>query len=70
MAFTENGVLMLSTVLNSERAIKVNVQIMRIYKKIRQIFQTNREILHRLDKIEHRLAEHDNQILVIFEYFK
>jgi len=70
MGFTEHGVLMLSSVLNSERAIKVNIQIMRIYTKIRHIFQTNREILQRLDKIEHKLAEHDNQILVIFEYLK
>ena len=69
-AFTEHGVLMLSSVLNSERAIKVNIQIMRIYTKIRQMLLTNKEILLRLDKIEHKLAEHDNQILVIFEYLK
>lgn len=70
MAFTEHGVLMLSSVLNSERAIKVNIQIMRIYTKIRQMLLTNKEILQRLDKIEHKLAEHDNQILIIFEYLK
>ena len=69
-AFTEHGVLMLSSVLNSERAIKVNIQIMRIYTKIRQMLLTNKEILQRLDQIEHELAEHDNQILVIFEYLK
>ena len=52
MAFTEHGVLMLSSVLNSERAIKVNIQIMRIYTKIRQMLLTNKEILQRLDKIK------------------
>jgi hypothetical protein len=70
LAFTEHGVLMLSSILNSERAIKVNIQIMRIYTRIRQMILANNEILQRLDKIEHKLAEHDNQILVIFEYLK
>jgi hypothetical protein len=70
MAFTEHGVLMLSSVLNSERAIKVNIQVMRIYTKIRQMLLTHKEILNRLDKIEQKLADHDNQILIIFEYLK
>jgi Zn-dependent M16 (insulinase) family peptidase len=70
IAFTEHGVLMLSSVLNSEMAIKVNIQIMRIYTKIRQMSLTHKEILQKLDKIENKLIEHDNQILVIFEYLK
>ncbi|MBN1598824.1 MAG: hypothetical protein JW894_11065 [Bacteroidales bacterium] len=43
---------------------------MRIYTRIRQMLQTHKDILHRLDSIEHKLAEHDNQILMIFEYLK
>lgn len=69
-AFTEHGVLMLSSVLNSERAIKVNIQIMRIYTRIRQMLLANKEILQRLDKLEQKLTEHDGQIMVIFEYLK
>jgi hypothetical protein len=69
-AFTEHGVLMLSSVLNSKRAIKVNIQIMRIYTRIRQMLLANKEILQRLDKLEQKLTEHDGQIMVIFEYLK
>jgi cell division septum initiation protein DivIVA len=69
-AFTEHGVLMLSSVLNSKRAIKVNIQIMRIYTRIRQMLLANKEILQRLDKLEHKLTEKDDQIMVIFDYLK
>ena len=47
-AFTEHGVLMLSSILNSDRAIKVNIQIMRIYTRIRQMLLTHTDILLRL----------------------
>ncbi len=69
-AFTEHGVIMLASVLNSERAIQVNVQIVRIFIRMREILASHKEILHRLETIEHKLAEHDNQILVVFEYLK
>jgi len=69
-AFTEHGVLMLSSVLNSERAIKVNIQIMRIYTRIRQMLLLHKDILIRLDQIEHNLANHDDKILLIFEYLR
>ncbi len=61
---------MLSSVLNSDRAIQVNVQIVRIFTKMREMLASHKEILHRLEKIEHKLAKNDNQILVIFEYLK
>ncbi len=51
-AFTEHGVLMLSSVLNSARAIQVNIQIMRIYAKLRSIMMTNKDILLKLEKVE------------------
>jgi len=69
-AFTEHGVLMLSSVLNSERAIKVNIQIMRIYTRLRQMILLHKDILIRLEKIEQTLVGHDDSILIVFEYLK
>jgi len=69
-AFTEHGVLMLSTVLNSERAIKVNIQVMRVYVRIREMSKLHRDILQRIEGIEGKLSEQDNQFLLIFEYLK
>ena len=68
--FTEHGVIMLASVLNSESAVKINVQIVRIFIKMREMLASHKEILNRLEMIGHKLAEHDNQILVIFEYLK
>jgi len=68
--FTEHGVLMLSSVLNSYRAIKVNIQIMRIYTKIREMIFTHKDILSKLEKVEEKMSNQDNQIMVIFEYLK
>lgn len=69
-AFTEHGVLMLSSVLNSERAIKVNIQVMRVYVRIREMIMLNKDILLRLEGIERKLTDNDNQIMLIFEYLK
>jgi hypothetical protein len=68
--FTEHGVLMLSTVLNSESAIKVNIQIMRVYVRIREMLMLNKDILQRFDGIERKLSEHDDKIMLLFEYIK
>ena len=69
-AFTEQGVAMLSGVLNSKLAIKVNIQIIRIFTKMREMLLTNKEIIHKLDKMEKKLTEHDDKIMLIFEYLK
>lgn len=69
-AFTEQGVAMLSSVLNSERAIMVNIQIMRIYVRIREMMMLNKDILQRLESIERKLNGQDNQIMVVFDYLK
>jgi hypothetical protein len=69
-AFTEHGVLMLSSVLNSERAIQVNIQIMRIYAKLREMLMTNNDILLKLEKLERRVIKHDQRIKVVFGYLK
>jgi hypothetical protein len=69
-AFTEHGVLMLSSVLNSQRAINVNIQIMRIYTKMREMLLTNQEILLKLEQLERKVDGHDEDIQVIFAYLK
>lgn len=69
-AFTEEGVAQLSTVLNSERAIKVNIQIIRMFTKMRSFVLSNKDILRKLDEIEKRYHEHDKKIEAIFNYLK
>jgi hypothetical protein len=66
-AFTEHGAAMLSTVLHSERAIQVNIAIMRAFVKIRQILSSNKELAHKLQKLEHKIEKHDTEIHAIFE---
>ena len=69
-AFTEEGVAQLSTVLNSERAIKVNIQIIRMFTKMRSFMLSNKDILRKLDEIERRYNDHDKKIEAIFNYLK
>ena len=70
MAFTEQGVAMLSSVLNSETAIRVNIQIIRVFTKMREMIMTNKDILLQLEKAEKKLTKHDNDIILIFQYLK
>ncbi|MBM4276795.1 MAG: ORF6N domain-containing protein [Deltaproteobacteria bacterium] len=63
-AFTEQGVAMLSSVLNSERAIKVNIEIMRAFVRLRQILASNKELARRLDELE---KKYDAQFKIVFE---
>lgn len=69
-AFTEHGAVMLASVLNSETAIKVNVQIIRIFTKMREMLLTHKDILLKLESIENQVAGHDENIKLIFEYLK
>jgi len=69
-AFTEHGVLMLSSVLNSERAVGVNIQIMRIYTKMREMLMTNQEILLKLEQLERQTSQHSEDIQMIFTALK
>ena len=70
LVFTEQGVAMLSSVLNSDRAIMVNIQIMRVFTKMRELVETHREILYKLEHLEKKDIEQDEKILLIFEYLK
>ena len=63
-AFTEHGILMLSSVLNSNRAIQVNIQIMRSFVKLRQMLGSNIELARKLEKLE---GEYDRQFKVVFQ---
>lgn len=69
-AFTEQGVAMLSSVLNSDRAIQVNIQIIRVYTKMRQFLATHKDILLKLEQLERKTDSHDEKINLIFEYIK
>ncbi len=69
-AFTQEGVAMLSSVLNSKRAIQVNLQIMRVFIKLREIISTNKEILNKLNRLENKYEKHDEQIYAIFEQIR
>jgi hypothetical protein len=69
-AFTEHGVLMLSSVLNSDRAIKVNIRIMRIYTKMREMLMTDQEILLKLEQLEGQVAQNSEDIHMIFSALK
>jgi hypothetical protein len=66
-AFTEQGVAMLSSVLNSERAVKVNIAIMRAFVKLRQMIGTNRELAQKFSELERRVGKHDEEIAAIIE---
>lgn len=66
-AFTEQGVAMLSSVLNSERAIQVNIVIMRAFVKLRKILSTHKELAHKLIELERKIEKHDGEIEGIFE---
>jgi len=68
--FTEPGVTMLSCVLNSERAIAVNIQVIRVFAKMREMLLTHKDILLKLEQIERKMAGHDEDIQLIFKYLK
>ena len=63
-AFTENGVAMLSSVLNSERAIRVNIQIMRTFTKIREMLATHKELKQKIEEMERK---YDAQFKIVFD---
>jgi hypothetical protein len=66
-AFTEQGVAMLSSVLKSPRAIRINIAIMRVFVKIRQTLALHKELSGKLDSLERRIAGHDADIRTIFQ---
>ncbi len=70
-AFTEHGVVMLSSVLSSPRAVAVNIEVVRVFVRLRQVLAANADLARRLDELERkigaRFSEHDKQLRVVFE---
>jgi hypothetical protein len=66
-AFTEQGVAMLSSVLNSKRAIEVNIAIMRAFVKLREILATHKDVAHKLQEIDRTQKEHGTHISAIWK---
>jgi hypothetical protein len=66
-AFTEQGVAMLSSMLDRPRAVKVNIAIMRAFVKLRQILETNRELAQKFADLEGHVGKHDKEINAIIE---
>ncbi len=61
---------MLSSVLNSPRAIRMNVQIMRIFTKMKEMLVTNKDLLLRIEEIERKISGHDHSLAALFEHLK
>lgn len=66
-AFTEQGVANISSIITNNRAIEVNVQIMRAFVTMRRFITTNAEVFHRLERVEKKQVEHDNKFDEIFD---
>lgn len=68
--FTEQGVTMLSCILNSERAISVNIRLIRIFARMREVLLAHKDILLKLEQLERKVTGHDEDIARIFECLK
>lgn len=68
--FTEQGVAMLSSVLNSEIAIQVNIQIIRLFTKMKQMILDNKYLWMKMEKIEQHVIHYDEEIKKVFAYLK
>ena len=66
-AFTEHGILMLSSVLNSKRAIQVNIQIMRTFSQLREMLAGNKDLRKKIEEMEKR---YDHQFQIVFKAIK
>jgi len=66
-AFTEQGVAMLSSVLRSERAVQVNIAVMRAFVKLREVLSTHKDLAHKLEQLEKKIEKHDEEITAIFD---
>lgn len=69
-AFTEHGILMLSSVLKSERADKVNMLIVDTFVKLNEMLLTHKDVLLKLEEMEKKVAGQDEKIMQIFNYLK
>ena len=70
LVFTEQGVAMLSSILHSERAIQVNIAIMRAFVRLRQILSTHKALAYKLEQLERKIEKHDREIRSIFDVIR
>ena len=70
MVFTEQGVAMLSSVLNSKQAIQVNIQIIRVFTKMRELILTKKDLLIKMEHLEMKMIKQDEKIALVFKYLK
>ena len=68
--FTQEGVAMLSSVLNSKRAISVNIQIMRVFAKLRELMISHKDLARKIEDLERKYREHDEKFILVFEAIK
>ncbi len=68
--FIEQGVAMLSSVINSDRAIEVNIQIMRAFTKLREFMASHKDLVRKIEDLERKFGEHDKKFVVVFEAIK
>jgi phage regulator Rha-like protein len=66
--FTEHGVLMLSSVLNSDKALEINIQIVRIFTKMREMLLTHKDILLQLEEMKKSIAGQEDRVDLIYNY--
>ena len=70
LAFTEQGIAMLSSVLKSKNALQVNITIMRTFVKLRQILSTHKELAEKIAELERKYNKHDIEIQAVFKVLK
>jgi exosome complex RNA-binding protein Csl4 len=69
-AFTEHGAVMLASVVNSIKAIEANIQIIRVFNKMREALFSYKDVLLKLEQLEQQTLEHTSDIRIIFDYLK
>jgi hypothetical protein len=69
-AFTEQGIAMLSSVLTSNRAIDVNIQIMRTFTKLREMMISHKDLAHKIEDLERKFMDHDKRFVSVFNAIK
>jgi len=68
--FTEQGVAMLSSILNSERAVQVNIQIMRTFTRLRELMISHKDLARKIEDLERKFMDHDKKIVLVFNAIK
>lgn len=70
LAFTEHGILMLSSVLNSPRAVQVNIAIMRAFVKLRELMISHKDLARKIEELEQKFNKHDENFIIVFKAIK